>query len=111
VHRGEPHVADGQPAAASDWVLPLGFGRRMSADADTGLSTNNLPNDCFTFETGYSAMGAGGRAVNDRLRPGRTGTPDPKETVVISKSSDRSALKNGRSLNSSRVSTRRRAIG
>jgi hypothetical protein len=52
----------------------------MSVVAATGHSTNNLPNDCFTFETGYSAMGAGGRAVNDRLRPGRTGTPDPSAT-------------------------------
>jgi hypothetical protein len=32
----------------------------MSAVTVTGHSTTNLPNDCFTLETGYSAMGAGG---------------------------------------------------
>jgi hypothetical protein len=51
-----------------------------SALAVTGHSTTNLPNCRLTFETGYSAMGAGGRALNDRLRPGRTGTPDPLPT-------------------------------
>jgi len=55
----------------------------MSAVAVTGHSTTNLPNDCFTLETGYSAIGAGGRAVNDRLRPGRTGTPDPNLTAGL----------------------------
>jgi hypothetical protein len=54
----------------------------MSAVAATGQSTINLPNDCFTFETGYSAMGAGGRAVNDRFLPGRTGTRDPKRNYT-----------------------------
>ena len=52
----------------------------MSAVAVTGHSTTNLPNGRFTFETGYSAMGSGGRAVNGRLRPGRTGSPDPQLT-------------------------------
>jgi len=34
----------------------------MSAVAATGHSTNNLPNDRFTFETGFSAwVRAGGR--------------------------------------------------
>jgi hypothetical protein len=55
----------------------------MSAFAVTGHSTTNLPNGRFAFETGYSAMGAGGRAVNDRLRPWRTGTPDPEETSAV----------------------------
>jgi len=32
----------------------------MAAVAVTGHSTFNLPYDCFTFETGYSAMGARG---------------------------------------------------
>jgi hypothetical protein len=49
----------------------------MSAVAVTGHSTTDLPNGRFTLETGFSAMGAGRRAVNDWLRPGRTGTPDP----------------------------------
>jgi hypothetical protein len=55
----------------------------MSAFAVTGHSTTNLPNGRFAFETGYSAMGAGGRAVNDRLRPWRTGTPDPYVELSI----------------------------
>jgi hypothetical protein len=57
----------------------------MSAVDATGHSTINLPNDWFTFETGSSAMGAGGRTVNDRLRPWRTGTPDPELPVGPSK--------------------------
>ena len=62
----------------------------MSAVAVTGHSTTNLPNGRFTFETGYSAMGAGGRAVNDWLRSGRTGTPDPEPTSATLNSPPRS---------------------
>jgi hypothetical protein len=47
----------------------------MSAVAVTGHSTTNLPNGRFTFETGYLAMGAGGRAVNDRLARGELALP------------------------------------
>jgi hypothetical protein len=49
----------------------------MSVVSVTGHSTTKLANDRFTLDTGCSAMGAGGRAVNDWLRPGRADTPDP----------------------------------
>jgi hypothetical protein len=42
----------------------------MPAIVVTGQSKINLPVGRFKPETGYSAMGVGGRAVNDRLRNG-----------------------------------------
>jgi hypothetical protein len=42
----------------------------MTAAAVTSHSTIDLPYDCFTFETGYSAIGGGELALKDRFRSG-----------------------------------------
>lgn len=55
----------------------------MSAVAATGHSTTNLPNGRFTFETGYSTMGAGGRAENDRLRIKRSASPVALDAACV----------------------------
>ena len=54
----------------------------MTAPVVTGHSTVDRPYDCSTFETGYSAIGGGGPAANDRLRSGRTSTPDPELSIM-----------------------------
>ncbi len=56
----------------------------MTPDAVTGHSTIDAPYDCFTFETGYSAVGGSEPAVNDRLRLGLTGIPDPLLSLRVS---------------------------
>jgi hypothetical protein len=47
----------------------------------TGHSTLELPNDCFTFETGTWRSVAACRSASDRLHSRRTGTPDPQRNM------------------------------
>jgi hypothetical protein len=68
---GRPELLDQTELSRSQPTVP------MAAVAVTGHSTIDLSYDCFTFETGYSAIVDGRRALNDRLRSGPTGTHDP----------------------------------